>query len=888
MSVNDNELYHYGVKKRSGRYPWGSGDSAYQHSGDFLSRVSELKKSGKSEKEIADSMEISTGLLRTQIGIATVERRTLLSETARGLREKGYTLDQIAEKMGYKNDSSIRSLLNPSSESRMKEARSTADFIKEQVDKKGMVDVGKGVERELNISPAKLEQALYIAEMEGYPVYGGGVAQINNRGKQTTIKVICPPGTEHKDIYEYEKVHSLNEYSTHNDGKTFETMKYPASLNPNRLGIRYKEDGGIQKDGTMEIRRGVPDLDLGGSHYSQVRILVGKDKYLKGMAVYSDKLPDGVDIVFNTNKKKGTPVDKVLKQIHLEDPDNPFGSYIKKGGQSYYIDKNGKRQLSVVNKRADENDWTEWKDKLPAQFLAKQNRSLIKKQLDLAQSSKQAEYEDIMSLTNPTLKKKLLEDFSRSCDSDSVRLYAAALPGQKYHVILPVNTLKDTEVYAPNYETGTKLALVRFPHGGTFEIPILTVNNRNKLGIDMIGKNAKDAVGINSTVAERLSGADFDGDTVMTVPHTDRIKITSTPPLKSLEGFDPKMEYAAIPNMKKMKNTQNEMGQISNLITDMTLKGAPPEKLARAVKHSMVVIDAEKHSLNYKLSEQQNQIKSLKDEYQGHITDAGDYSTAASTLLSRAKSQATVIKRQGSPRIDPKTGELIYKNVDDPYYVNPKTGKTGIKTQKSTQMAEQKDAHALSSGTPKEELYADHANKLKSMANKARKEVLGTKDIPPSKEAKAKYAEEYATLNASLNIAEMNSPKERHAQTIANAKLKAIKQDNPDITKEMMRKIGQQELDRARIAVGARREKIAISDKEWEAIQAGAISPTKLRKILDNADTDIIRQKATPKDRVELTSTQVSRISAMKELGYTNAEIANRMGKSVSTITRYL
>ncbi len=54
-SYNGNaDLMHYGVKRRSGRYPYGSGENPYQHSGDFLSRVEELKKQGCSEKDIAE------------------------------------------------------------------------------------------------------------------------------------------------------------------------------------------------------------------------------------------------------------------------------------------------------------------------------------------------------------------------------------------------------------------------------------------------------------------------------------------------------------------------------------------------------------------------------------------------------------------------------------------------------------------------------------------------------------------------------------------------------------------------------------------------------------------------------------------------------------------
>lgn len=42
--TDDEYLLHYGTPRHSGRYPWGSGDSPYQRSGDFLSRVDELKK----------------------------------------------------------------------------------------------------------------------------------------------------------------------------------------------------------------------------------------------------------------------------------------------------------------------------------------------------------------------------------------------------------------------------------------------------------------------------------------------------------------------------------------------------------------------------------------------------------------------------------------------------------------------------------------------------------------------------------------------------------------------------------------------------------------------------------------------------------------------------
>lgn len=897
-----NYLMHYGVPRRSGRYPWGSGENPYQHSGDFLSRIDSLKKEGKTEKEIADELNLTTTQLRIQMSLAKDERRSLEVSTAKSLREKGYSLNEIAEKMGYANDSSVRSLLNENSEVRMNQAKATAEFLKKQIEEKGMIDVGVGVERELGISREKLNQALYILEMEGYPVYGAGVPQATNPGKQTNIKVIGPPGTEHKDIYNYEDIHSVTEYASHDGGATFDTFVYPKSMDSKRLKIRYAEEGGIDKDGVIEIRRGVDDLSLGDSHYAQVRILVDGNRYLKGMAVYSDNLPEGVDVLFNTNKKQGTPTGDVLKKIK-DDPDNPFGSLIKANGQSYYIDKDGNKQLSLINKRAEEGDWGEWADKLPSQFLSKQPLSLVKKQLGLAAADKAEEFDEILSLTNPAVKRALLSSFANDCDSAAVHLQAAALPRQKYQVILPITSMKDNEVYAPNYHDGETVALIRYPHGGTFEIPILKVNNKQQEARNILGTNPKDAIGINSKVAERLSGADFDGDTVMVIPcNSSRtsVRIKSTPQLAGLKDFDPKMAYGTVQKedgyfnasgkkIKVMKNTQTEMGKVSNLITDMTLRGATEDELARAVRHSMVVIDAEKHKLDYKQSERDNGIASLKKKYQGTTEPDGRYHEGAATLISRAKSETSIIKRRGSPTIDKKTGELHWKQVEDPVYIDKKTGKQKTKTQPSTKMAETKDARTLISDadTPIEREYAQYANQMKAFANRARLEIIRTKDIPYSPSAKETYKAEVESLNSKLNVSLKNAPRERQAQLRANATVTAKKQANPDMTKGEIKKAGQQALVKARIDVGAKRETIKITDREWEAIQAGAISNNKLQQIVAHTDTDELRQRATPRTTATLSQAKINKIQNMRVSGYTNAEIAEAIGVSTSTVSKY-
>ena len=913
--VAEDILIHYGMPKRSGRYPWGSGENPYQHSGDFLSRIEQLKKEGWSEtpENIMKEFGLTTTQYRTEKRLATHERRMLDVARAKSLREDGLGYTEIGREMGM-SESTIRSLLNQHSESRMNAAKKTADFLREQINTKGMIDVGAEVERELGVSREKLNEALHILELEGYPVYKGGIPQATNPGKQINQMVICPPGTEHSEIYNYENVHSLSEYVSHDGGETFDKFVYPKSMDSSRLKIRYAEEGGIDKDGVVEIRRGVDDLSLGESHYAQVRILVDGNKYIKGMAVYSDDMPDGVDVIFNTNKSKSVDKMDVLKNIK-DDPENPFGSLIKPGGQSYYIDENGERQLSLINKRSEQGDWDEWKDALPSQFLSKQSLSLAKKQLNLAASDKMAEFDEICSLTNPTIKKHLLSKFADECDSAAVHLQAAALPGQKYHVIIPVNSLSDTEVYAPNYENGTKLALIRYPHGGTFEIPILTVNNKNVAAKNLIGADAIDGIGINSKVAARLSGADFDGDTVMCIPTHDKygkVKIASTPPLKGLEGFDPKMAYPERPGMKYMKNTGTQMGIISNLITDMTLKGASQDELARAVRHSMVVIDAEKHKLDYKQSEIDNGIASLKKKYQRYVDEDGNiHEGGASTLISRAKSEVSVDKRQGTPLVNLKgkrwydsskpEGALIYKTADDVEYtvnkVNKRTGEvttvTRRKKQPSTRMAETDDPYTLISdaNTPMERAYAEYASKMKALANKARKEMMTAGKINYSSTANQIYKKEVASLLSKLNLSRLNAPKEREAQRRANAEVLSKIRSNPNMKPGDVKKLRQQALTKYRLQVGSisrRKRNIDITDNEWNAIQSGAVSESILKKILDNTDVDKLRQRATPKNTSTLSSAKINRIKSLSNSNYTVGEIAKILGVSPSTVSKYL
>lgn len=891
--VEEDILMHYGVKRRSGRYPWGSGDNPYQHGGDFLARVEELQRLGKTEKQIADELHLSTTDLRMQVRVAKHERRALQADRARSLREDGKTLDEIASILGYANDSSVRALLNENTAANKNKAQATAEILKKELAEKGAIDVGTGVERQLGVSTGVLQEALFILETEGYNRYGVGVPQVNDPKKRTITPVISVPEIDQREVYQnLDLVKSVGDYHSTDGGESWDKREYPASIDSSRVKILYGDEGGTLKDGVIEIRRGVADLDLGDSHYAQVRILVDGTHYLKGMAMYSDDMPDGADIVFNTNKHTGTPKMDVLKKIQ-DDPDNPFGALIKANGQSHYIDADGNEKLSAINKLKEEGDWDKMSKNLSSQFLSKQPIQLIKKQLDLTYADAADEFSEICSLNNPTVKRKLLLDFADECDSAAVHLKAAALPRQSTQVILPLNAMKESEIFAPNYRDGEKVVLIRYPHGGTFEIPELTVNNKNPTAVSILGKNIRDAVGINPKVAERLSGADFDGDQVVVIPTGGRVKIQSTPALKDLKDFDPKTDYSTegktgVRLLAKGAATQRQMGEISNLITDMTLKGATEPEIARAVKHSMVVIDAAKHKLDYRQSEKDNGIAELKKKYQGFDDETGHHG-GASTLLSRRKQDVEVPERQGSGVIDPLTGKVVYKESGRTY-VDPRTGKTVAATTKVKRILAVDDVRSMSSGTLQEEAYADYANKMKDLANKARLEYKATPTLKRSASAAKAFEPEVNRLMAALKVAQLNAPLEREAQRIANARVKAKVQANNITDKDEISKIRRAAISDARNSTGAsgKRTRITISDGEWTAIQSGAISDTTLSEILRYAEPKTVRERATPRRTTQLSDARISRIKAMANSGHTNAEIAEALGISTSAVSKYL
>lgn len=972
MTVDDDfaELYHYGRGHldggNSGRWPWGSGKEPYQHADEFLEAYREKAARGLSKAQMAEEFGLTVTEMNTQKSLASNRVRREKVQRAKDLYSQYQNYTKVGEIMGI-TDNSVRSLLNSDREENMNKVEVTAKYLMESVDKhktddkNGMIDVGKGAAQELGVSKTVLDNAIYACYLEGYEVWDGGIK--TGPGMQTHQRVLCSPGTEHKEIFNYDDVHPITEYYSFDGGESFKKLQPPVSIDSKRIQINYAEDGGTKKDGVIELRPGVPDISLGQTHYAQVRIAVDGTHYLKGMAVYSDDLPKGVDIRFNTNKHKGTPMigpkdNSVLKPMKVDkngniDADNPFGANIKAfraGGQRYYIDKDGTEKLSVINKVRDEGDWDAYSDSLAAQFLVKQPKFLIKQQLGKTLDQRKREFEEISDYTNPTVKKKLLLTFANECDGAAVHLKAAALPRQKWQVILPSTSLKDNEIYAPNFKNGEKVSLVRYPHGGIFEIPLLTVNNNNPECEKVYGQ-MKDAVAINGKVAEQLSGADFDGDTVLVIPTNDRTPIMSSKPLKQLEGFDPKAQYK-IPYEDRKEGeahgykymtkeyTQNQMGQISNLITDMTIKGANNDEIAKAVKHSMVVIDAEKHGLDYQRSYKDNDIRALKIKWQSRVKDDGSISTGASTLISRSKTPIPVPERKGTPKIDriwdaenetwvdapTKEGKLYYKTSNREYpevkVYNPETkkkettrayekdGKVYYKNSggkyvevddsvsleikeaknKIPAMTYYENAYDLSSGTVKENLYAEYANQMKQLARDARLLYTNTNDIEYDKVAKQVYSDEYDSLKSKLTKAQSKAPRERQAQRYANHVAKLKKDSAVEMSDGEYRKIKQRALEEARIEFGVigGDYKINITDKEWEAIQSGAIPKSMLSDILNYADSTQIKQLAMPRASVELPKSIQTRIQDYNNNGYTAAQIAERLGVSNSTVYKYL
>lgn len=909
MIIDEEDyLVHYGMPRRSGRYPWGSGDNVPEapitrRNLDFLTTLQTLRKEGMSDPDICRAMGIgsydrdgnfrpSTGQLRARNTLAKAELKNAQIITALALQEKGWSNGAIAERLGLAGESSVRALTAEGVQERVNATMSTADMLKRQVGDSNLIDVGAGSEfyitsaaGQTGVSAEKLRASVQILKEQGYEVHNVKVTQIAT-GKETSVKVLCPPNTTWGDAQRLAnkgEIKPITEFSDDN-GKTFARTHEPLSVNPNRVKVNFAEDGGDKADGVIYVRPGVDDVSIGKNSYAQVRIKVGDGHYLKGMAIYKDDLPAGVDLLFNTNKSKmDTSKMEAMKPLK-NDADLPFGSIVRQIVADPGTPK--ERVTSAMNivgtKEGSgvEGGWETWSKTLSSQMLSKQSPVFAKQQLDKTLDNSKKDLDEIMNLTNPTIKRNLLQKYAESTDAAAVHLAAAKMPRQATRVLLPINSMKDSEVYAPGFNDGERVALIRYPHGGTFEIPELTVNNKSREARALLG-DAKDAVGINHKVAQRLSGADFDGDTVVVIPNNSR-KVKATAALEGLKGFDPQMykvpKGSPIPRMTAAEKGL-EMGKVSNLITDMTILGAPNSEIVRAIRHSMVVIDAEKHHLDYKESAKRNGIPALKEKYQGGKRNG------ASTIISRANAEIRVPDRKERPQsqggpIDKATGKKVYVETGKTY----SGGKPALTKVKRLEIEDDANALVSEKRTRIELIYAEHSNAMKNQANQARKVAINTPPLKYSPSAKKAYASEVASLDSKLRLAKMNAPRERQAQLIANAEVKAKRQADPSLEGDALKKVKYQALTKARARVGANKDTIVFTPREWEAIQAGAITDSKLDSMLKNADMDQVRKLATPKPQRLMSTAKTQQAQTLLKSGATRAEVAKQLGVSLTTL----
>ena len=523
----NNELKHYGILRKSGRYPWGSGSDEYQRSMDFYAYIDGMKAQGIPEREIAvaiglaapDDKGFSVADLRSTTTIAKEEIVRHETNRAVSMRDAGNSIQAISDEMGI-SKSLVRLRIKNSENIKQSSLRATADAIRKEVDEHEIVDIGKGNEHQLGVASTKMRAAIGVLHDEGYLTYTLQVPQVGG-AHMTPQKVMVGPGVTFGAARKMiDRIHTMGQW-TENEGLNWLGLHTPLSISSKRLKINFAEDGGKDADGIIFVRPGVKDLDMGKNKYAQVRIAIDGTHFIKGVAVLKDDLPTGVDLVFNTNKSKSDP--KIVSEGKLgalkemkRNPDgtfatdNPFGSVIKR--QIVTVGSDGKEKVtSAMNILREEGDWEGWSNSLPSQFLSKQPHSFIKTQLDVTKDKMDARLTEIESITNAVVRKKALEDFADQVESNAVDLRAAAMPRQKTAVIVPVPNLKKGEVYAPRFETGERVILVRYPHGGRFEIPEVTVNNNSRTAKKLIG-DAPDAIGIHPDIAARLSGADFDGD----------------------------------------------------------------------------------------------------------------------------------------------------------------------------------------------------------------------------------------------------------------------------------------------------------------------------------------------------------------------------------------
>lgn len=1045
----------------SGRYPFGSGNRPHQHDWDLISRIDKLRAAnpGIKDEEIAKQLGYyqtnkygqiiydedgnpkagAPGRLKTAMRYAGANiKRDKYEEICWYDTHidpdtgKGYTDTKIAKLMGEPGESSIRSLRNTIEQGKLTKFVDIADKLRTEADKKGIIDVTSDIADHLGCSTGTLNTAIESLQNEGYEMKKLNFKNMSNPSFETTVVALCKPGEDTSRLFKQperiksitEVENSMEEKRDHDNDINSSLIKRGIADTPqislDRIKVIYDEDGGTERDGLILIKAhrdengnlqaDSPDLSLGNARYAQIRIAVEGNRYIKGMAAYSEDISN--DIVINSNKSREQGIDKALKKLELNKDGtvakNMFGSSVVNAqtvmrdrfGQPI-LDKDGNQVASAINfVGANINDahiegrWGQWSKNLPSQFLTDLPLSVVKKQLALQAKIYEENLKEIESLNNPTVKRAMLIDYGNQLDAAACNLKAAPIGGQKTRVLMPVPSLKDNECYCPGLENGTTVALARFPHQGKWEIPILKVNNNNAEAKALIGDGA-DAICINHHNHGVLSGADSDGDTCIVIPMTRKNKttgefdkVTDVVNMPSLIGkvktddnggyklvkisdFDPTGEYGIgnprfsnmyktkkdpktgkeekIPTYHYFKTEQakgKEMGIASNLIQDMRIKDASPDELVRADMYSMVVIDAKKHQLNWKQAYKDFGIDELKKKYQSHIdTETGRVKEqGASTLITLAGSpsqqKARAIWKASADSIDPVTGAKIYKDPvktkeskaspefvkipgsnrylkddngekiqatwtgevkqkpDGSYYYDAGSGKPKWsykdvdRTENIKRMELVDDAFKLvadpSKLTETERAYAVYANHCKSLANQARKEYLVTKPIEYNKEAAAKYATEVAELKEAYLKASKNKARERQAQLLATSEYNAILNDHgSELDGEDRRKLRGQCVSDARDACGANKDRIRFTEKQWEAVNAGAIGPSMLDRLLDNADKDNYVKLALPKTS-RISDSQKSQILNLYRAGWGYEAISEKLGISTGSVSNII
>lgn len=742
------------------------------------------------------------------------------------------------------------------------------------------------------------------------------------------------------------------------------------------------------KDGTMILRPSAKDLtmtDEGNTkitHYAQVRIACtdgkGIDRYCKGMAMYGNEedFPDGVDIIFYTNPGKVSAdgkvyAESVLKKQKKEEM-NPFGADLKASGQRHYIDSDGNEQLSAVNILREEGDWGNYSLSLPSQFLAKQNVPLVKEQLKATVQEKKDYIDTLSKISDPQVRNKLLEDFADSLDSQAIHLNAAGVSEQRTQVILPCTSLRGTEynedgsvkrygeVYAPGYGDGQKVAIIRYPHANICELPILIVNNNNEEGRRTIGFG-KDAIGLPKSALEQLSGADTDGDTGTVIPvsmlNNKGLTVDSKAYFKELVGFDAESTWPYVEGVTQKSKKWNgidkegktmtkaergqEMGLVTNLIMDMSTLGdaVSHDEHVRAIKYSMVAIDAYKHNIDWRQAKEDLNITGLYSKYSSTSRGGG------MTLFTRAKSMKQDVpeykegayvtdSKTGKTKkllIDPETGEKLFtytngthskkvgetedgKGIYDDSVREP--NKVSVEKLRYAWM-QGKGAASLASDNPstKEQMYVEYSDTLHALANSVRRmlsddsyhvidsdgKTIKKVDSKTYREkAKQNATEEdadiIASLRAKLEVAKRNAPKERLAQVYANAAIKARLESNPSIKDDddALKKLKNAELASARTRTGANGKgtRVVIDKREYEAINSGKVPKTLVADVLKKSDSESLSKCVSNASgtRQVLTASQIARIKAWaaSDSRSTPYQMAKSLGVSVSTINKVI